>query len=65
MPIVTVDLSPGRSPAQKQAFMEAVTRLAVEILNCPLESVDVIYREIPASDWAHAGKFYAQAKTSD
>lgn len=62
MPIVRVELSPGRSHQQKAQYVEEVSRLTAEILKCPLESIDVIFIEIPATDWAHAGKFYAQPK---
>jgi 4-oxalocrotonate tautomerase len=62
MPIVKIELSPGRSQDQKARYVEAVTRLTSEILNCPVESIDVIFIEIPGSNWAHAGKFYAQPK---
>lgn len=42
--------------------MQEVTRLTVEILKCPVESVDVIFIEIPPTEWAHGGKFYAQPR---
>ncbi|CAM3654031.1 4-oxalocrotonate tautomerase [Bordetella pertussis] len=60
MPTVRVELSPGRSAEQKTRYMQEVTRLTVEILKCPVESVDVIFIEIPPTEWAHGGKFYAQ-----
>ena len=60
MPTLRVELFPGRTPEQKQQYMEQVTRLTSDVLKCPLESIDVIFIEIEPSDWAHAGKFYAQ-----
>ncbi|HDR9161617.1 TPA: 4-oxalocrotonate tautomerase [Burkholderia vietnamiensis] len=62
MPIVRVELSPGRSHEQKAQYVEEVTKLTSEVLKCPIESIDVIFVEIPATDGAHAGKFYAQPK---
>jgi 4-oxalocrotonate tautomerase len=62
MPIVRVELSPGRSHEQKTKYVEEVTKLTSEVLKCPVESIDVMFVEIPATDWAHAGKFYAQPK---
>lgn len=59
MPVVKVELSPGRSHAQKAEYVAAVTRLTSEILKCPVESVDVMFVEIHGSNWAHGGKFYA------
>ena len=60
MPVVRVELLPGRSLEQKTKYVEEVTRLTSDILKCPVESVDVMFVEIPATDWAHAGKLYAQ-----
>ncbi|KAE8754634.1 4-oxalocrotonate tautomerase [Paraburkholderia madseniana] len=62
MPIVRIELSPGRTHEQKAKYVEEVTRLTSEVLKCPVESVDVMFIEIPPADWAHAGKFYAQPK---
>ncbi|MGU7775729.1 4-oxalocrotonate tautomerase [Burkholderia sp. MR1-5-21] len=62
MPIVRVELSPGRTQEQKAKYVEEVTRLTSEVLNCPVESIDVMFIEIPGTNWAHAGKFYAAPK---
>ena len=62
MPLVTIELSPGRSHEQKQEFMEKVTQLTSTVLNCPIETIDVVYKEIPGYHWAHAGKFYSEPK---
>lgn len=59
MPIVRVELCPGRTHEQKARYVEQVTRVTAEVLNCSPESVDVIFTEIPAHDWAHAGRFYS------
>lgn len=59
MPIVRVELLPGRTAAQKAEYAKEVTRLAVQILGCPQESVDVLYTEISGHDWVHAGEPYA------
>jgi len=58
MPIVKVELSPGRTHEQKSEFVEKVTQLTSQILKCPVESVDVMFVEIDGANWAHAGKFY-------
>jgi len=64
MPIVKIELSRGRTPAQKTEFMEKVTHLTSEVLKCPIESVDVMFIEVDGSNWAHAGKFYAPERLS-
>ncbi|MBN3815338.1 4-oxalocrotonate tautomerase [Paraburkholderia sp. Se-20369] len=62
MPIVRVELLPGRCHEQKTKYVEEVTKLTSEVLKCSVESIDVIFVEVPATEWAHAGKFYAQPK---
>lgn len=59
MPIVRVEMLPGRTQAQKVEYAKEVTRLTVEILGCSAEAVDVIFNEIHGQDWAHAGVLYA------
>ncbi|NTX26750.1 4-oxalocrotonate tautomerase [Burkholderia pyrrocinia] len=60
MPIVRIELSPGRTHEQKATYVEEVTRLTSEVLNCSVESIDVMFVEIPPTNWAHAGKFYGE-----
>lgn len=58
MPVVRIELAPGRTHAQKARYVEEVTRLTVDILKVPVETVDVVFIEVPLYDWAHAGQFY-------
>lgn len=64
MPIIRVELLPGRSPEQKAQYAREVTRLTVELLKCPAESVDVIFTDIQRHDWAHAGKLFSEPSDS-
>lgn len=59
MPILRLEMHPGRTLDQKRAFTREVTRVVVETLNCPPESVDVVISEIAREDWAKAGKLIA------
>ena len=59
MPILRLEMHPGRTSDQKRAFVREVTRVAVETLGCPSESVDVVINEISRKDWAKAGKLIA------
>ncbi len=56
MPIITVDLFEGRSREQREAFSQAVTEAATQILKAPLEHTWVIFREHQKSNWAMGGK---------
>lgn len=62
MPIVRIELLPGRSGRQKAEAAERITQLITEVLECSPESVDVIYVEIQPLDWARAGKMYSAPK---
>ena len=59
MPILTLKMHPSRTLEQKRTFVREVTRVAVETLNCPLESADVVITEVPSDAWAKAGKLLA------
>jgi 4-oxalocrotonate tautomerase len=59
MPILRLEMHPGRTQDQKRAFVQEVTRVAVETLGCPPESVDVVISEVPREHWAKAGQLMA------
>jgi len=60
MPILRLEMHPGRTLEQKRAFAREVTRVAVEVLTCPPESVDVVITEVPRENWAKAGKLVSE-----
>lgn len=55
MPVLRLELQPGRPPEQKRDFAREATRVAVETLKCKPESVDVVIVEIPKTHWAKGG----------
>jgi len=59
MPIIRIELLPGRTALQKARYAQEVTQLTAEILGCAQETVDVIFTEIQGEDWVHAGVPYA------
>ncbi|MDN7183385.1 4-oxalocrotonate tautomerase [Caballeronia sp. SEWSISQ10-4 2] len=59
MPVFHLEMHPGRTLEQKRAFVREVTRVAVETLVCPPETVDVVITEVPRDAWAKAGKLLA------
>ena len=61
MPIIRVELLPGRTQEQKTLYATEATRLTAEILKCPVESVDVIFTEIEPRDWAREGRMHSPA----
>jgi 4-oxalocrotonate tautomerase len=56
MPILRLEMHPGRTQDQKRAFVREATKAAVETLVCPPESVEIIITEISKESWATAGK---------
>jgi 4-oxalocrotonate tautomerase len=61
MPILRLEMHPGRTPEQKREFVREATRVAVEILKCPPGSVDVVIHEVPRELWAKAGRLVSEA----
>ncbi|MBC3863584.1 4-oxalocrotonate tautomerase [Undibacterium jejuense] len=59
MPLLHLEMHPGRTLDQKRAFVCEVTRVTAETLNCPPESIDIVITEIARDDWAKAGKLVA------
>jgi 4-oxalocrotonate tautomerase len=59
MPVLHLEMHPGRTLEQKRAFVREVTRVTVETLVCPPETVDVVITEVPRDAWAKAGKLLA------
>jgi len=62
MPIIRIELLPGRTNEQKAEYADKVTKLTAEILLCPESQVDVIFTEISSSDWAKSGELLCNSK---
>ena len=56
MPLVKIDLYPGRSPRQKHEVAGAITRVFMEKLGSDPKDVMVIFNDAPAQDWFTAGE---------
>ena len=59
MPVLRLEMHPGRTPEQKRDFVREATRVTAEMLKCPPESVDILIQEIPRDQWAKNGKLLA------
>jgi 4-oxalocrotonate tautomerase len=55
MPVVTVQMWPGRTKAQKRALVRAITDAMVQHADAKPASLHVIIQEVPREDWALAG----------
>ena len=47
MPVIQCDIRAGRSPQQKQALAEGITRVVHETIGAPVEYIYVLIREEP------------------
>ncbi|MFM8678934.1 MAG: tautomerase family protein [Alphaproteobacteria bacterium] len=61
MPMIRVELFPGRSADQKRRFAKAVTDSFVEICGSTPEAVHVVFVEVAKDDWAIAGRLASDA----
>lgn len=55
MPFVRIDMLEGRTPAQKESLVAAVTRALVEIAGAPEDHVWVVINEVKKENWAAGG----------
>src|SRR4051812_42333578 len=60
MPSFHIHMFEGRSPDQKPAFVEAITRTTCEPLDCSPEAVDIIIPDVRRDNWATAGKLWSE-----
>jgi len=56
MPILHLEMLPGRTLEQKRAFVREATRVAAETLACPPDSLDIVISEVPRESWAKGGQ---------
>lgn len=56
VPLITVDLRPGREAERKKALTDAIATLLKQELNVEPEDVYVLYRENPAENHYCGGK---------
>ncbi|HJX61422.1 MAG TPA: tautomerase family protein [Dehalococcoidia bacterium] len=61
MPIVRIDMWPGRTHAQKQELARVITEAVVNIAHTTPEATIVIFQEIAKEDWAQAGVLASDA----
>ena len=55
MPVIHVEMWPGRTYVQKQELAKAITDAFVKIANTTPEATIVIFNDVPKENWAQAG----------
>lgn len=63
MPVITVEWLEGRTPEQKQALTEAITRSFTEIAKVSPEQVWIVFHDVKRSDWAMSGRLLDTPKS--
>lgn len=56
MPIVRVEMWPGRTREQKAELAKAITDAVHEIAGAPPEATIVVFDDVSKDNWAEAGK---------
>jgi len=58
LPIVTIQLFPGRTHEMKKSAAEKITEIIVEELKAKKEDVLIVYQEIQKENWCMGGKMF-------
>ena len=56
MPIVRVEMWPGRTLEQKRELAKAITDAVVKIAKTTPEATIIVFTDVAKEDWAQAGK---------
>jgi len=57
MPMIRVEMMPGRTPDQKRALAKALTDAFIDTAGGKPESVHVVLAEVEPDAWAVGGEF--------
>lgn len=60
MPIVRVEMWPGRTQAQKREMARAITEVMCNVAHTTPEATTVIFHEVAKEDWAQAGRLVSE-----
>ncbi len=55
MPIIRIEMWPGRTHAQKAELAKVITDAMVNITNTTLGSTIIVFEDVPKDNWAQNG----------
>ena len=55
MPIIRIEMWPGRSRSQKAELAKVITDAMVKITHTTPESTIIVFEDIPKDNWAQSG----------
>ena len=62
MPIVRVEMWPGRTHAQKAELAHRITEAVVTVANTTPEATIIIFEDVPKENWAVGGVLASDVK---
>jgi len=62
MPILQIEMIKGRTVEQKRELVRQVTNAVSQTLNCPIDAVSIIIREMEVDNFAKAGILWSDSK---
>ncbi len=65
MPVVTVEMWPGRTVEQKRRLVAAITQAMVEHADAKPANLHVIIHDVALENWGHAGVLGVDRKDVD
>jgi 4-oxalocrotonate tautomerase len=65
MPIVRIEMLPGRSIAQKRELARVITDAVCNIAHTRPEETIVLFQQFSVEDWAKGGKLYIDQDDED
>ena len=65
MPIVRIEMLPGRSIAQKRELVRLITDAVCNVAHTDPRTTHVIFQEYSVEDWAWDGKLYVDQDDAD
>ncbi len=60
MPIVRVEMWPGRTRTQKRELARAITEVVCNIAHTTPEATTVVFQEVAKDDWAQGGRLASE-----
>lgn len=62
MPIVRIEMWPGRTHAQKAELAKAITEAMVDIAKTTPDQTIIVFEDVPRENWAQGGVLASDKK---
>ncbi len=64
MPVITVQMLRGRTPAQKSSFIKQVAEVAMRTLDVPEHAITIVLQEAHPEDWGAGSRTIAEIRAA-